>query len=148
MSINIKECKRFFDQALADVKNISIQCSEVVRQYESIQWGPYIRFDLKDEADGIIGRYIPLLNELRNNVGVFNEQFTNLIDRFKAKQINSMDLNFEIINLSQNMMSYLEYLGTSGLPELSRALMIKQMSYNNTEQQNAVVQPNQTEVAQ
>lgn len=146
MSINIKECRNYFNQMVEDIKSVSIQCAAVVQQYNSIAWGPYAAFDTKDEAEGIIGRYVPLLNELRQNIPGYTERFNQLVERFKAKEINSMDMNFELINISQDAMSYMEYLGSTGLPEIARALTIKQHSYQAPNYQGTT--PPQTEVLQ
>lgn len=138
MSVNIKESKRFFNQILEDAKNISIQCSTVVNQFHTIPWGPFQNFSTVDEANGIIGRYAPLLNEFKDNFQVVKNNFDNLIESYKRKEIDAFDFNMQVIDITQNIMGYIDLIGASGLADVNKAYMYKQASY----QQPAVATQN------
>lgn len=138
--INIKESKRFFESAVNDVKQIAMQCSAVVVNFGSVEWGEFATFDQKDKAEGIIGRYQQLLNEIRQVIPNAEMRFADICAQFKSKSMNAMDFNWELINITQKLMEHIEFLGSTGLSEIMEAYTIKQNSYTKPLEQAEINQ--------
>lgn len=136
--INIKESKRFFESAVNDVKQIAMQCSAVVNNFNVVAWGEYTTFDQKDQAEGIIGRYQQLLEEIRQVIPNAESRFNEICAQYKSKTINPMDFNWELISITQSLMEHIEFLGSSGLSEIMHAYNIKQNSHSKPLEQNEI----------